>query len=210
MRTGKIVLRSAIIGFVSVLCAFALLVGMMTVFYPKTLFRFTNGLEWNDVSLYLAKRAYDKDGEIEMLDTAFCLAVETGDVKSTEELATKLLSHPSFPSYAAKQDAIEESGTTYGEKYGLYKEYVQAELTVAKYKNGNVSGAIEYAYNSVLYGFSKNNAVIKLTLAIVENGDETSANSLLQKLSSRSYKNQEDKTRLDGVRSLLNGVKQGN
>ena len=88
-----------------------------------------------------------------------------------------LMSRDDFEQYCNRRDALAA-----GEGYASYKQEVAGIVSVAQYRLGNNSAALDAAflYNST--SFESNNAAVTLTMTVIEANDKAFAESILARL----------------------------
>ena len=194
MKMDKVVINAV----VSTLCAIALLCGLALGFaawlYPSTMMKISYAVG-NDVgAMKYAYRAYEATDEVYYVAFATEVAIGMDEPEEVKYYGEKFVAEAEiFQAYCAEID--QKNGYADGE----YARYVVGRLVVAKYELGEVNEAKSYAFSTLKGGFAKNNAVVALLFAAIQNGDAVTANEIVAELKQTTVVGESDVNYLNSL-----------
>lgn len=176
MGADKVILRAFLSTLTAIVLLFAFMLGMLVGFYPSTMMEITYDLGMDGSSIRFAERAYDWSDDEYFMAHAMEVAIGMGDTEKIEACGEKFIADDEFAEYCAKQNEKipEEVELT-------YEQYVYGQVCVAKYENGNKTGAVERAFE-LLKGFPKDNAVAAVLYTALGDRDLETINLIREKM----------------------------
>lgn len=166
---GKVILKTALKVVAAVLGALVLAFGVMSLAFPRTMAQIFEKFGSYSVAAGYSSLSYTYYGEVGDLGRCFedsVFAYNDGDTVSYGE---KLIKHEKFNELCEERKS---SGID-------YKQFVYGNISAAKYRKGDLDGAIAAA----LAGDAENvNAFGTLTIAVVKANDKQAASRILQEL----------------------------
>ena len=96
----KLVVKTAIITFISVILGLALIFTVLSFVSPKTMSNFTYSLGLEDISCSYAISAYEKSGEIEDLDTVIVKTLSTEDYDALKKYSKEMIDREEFLTFS--------------------------------------------------------------------------------------------------------------
>jgi len=173
----KLIIRTAIITFVSALVIAAAVFGICSLAAPAAMMKFTASLGWTGASGDYAYSAYEKTGELSYLAYACDAADRTNGGKAVERYEI-LIKAEGFDEYCKQED----ERTSSEHIKGTYSQYVSGRYACVLYREGDTEKAIETAAAAVKEEFPENNAVIALSTEIIGNKDKAACGKLAEQL----------------------------
>ncbi len=166
---GKVVLKTALKVVAAILAALVLAFGVMSLAFPRTMAQIFENFGNYSMATGYASLSYTYYGEAEDLGRCFEYSVFSYNDGDAISYGEKLIEHEKFG------ELCEERKST-----GIdYKQFVYGNISAAKYRKGDLDGAIATA----LSGDAENvNAFGTLTIAVVKANDKTAANRILEEL----------------------------
>ncbi|MCH5147815.1 MAG: hypothetical protein J1G05_00440 [Clostridiales bacterium] len=158
----KIIIKTAIITFASVVAALALAFGIASLAFPQGMSKICENMGNYKLAASYAERQYGYSGSTEDLYRCALLHIRIGDRNKIIEYCGKLVE---------KQD--------FEERCGDNVQYVYGNYATALYLSGKDDEAIAVADKSVGEGFHIPNAYADLTVKVVEKSDKDFASKLL-------------------------------
>ena len=173
MRADKVILRTILTTFLSVVVLFGTMLLMLYLFFPGTLMGITYDLGMEESSMNNARRAYNRTDDVYYIATAFETATEVEDVERIEEYGQLLIKDNEFADYCelrnGKIDKNEISIT--------YEQYVYGQVVMSQYSQGKKGLAIDTAFHCLEGEFVKNDpkAILYLTAIQVKDVETITA-----------------------------------
>ena len=161
----KIIIKTAIITFASVIAALALAFGIASLAFPKDMSKICEDMGNYRLAASYAERQYGYSGSTDDLYRCSRLYIRVGDRDKIIEYCGKLVE---------KQD--------FEQKCGANVHYIYGNYATALYLSGKGDEAVEVAEKSVGEGFRIPNAYADLTVKAVEKQDKDFAKKLLDSL----------------------------
>ena len=157
MGVDKIIVRAIL----STLAAIALLIGFLLValigLFPSTMMEITYDLGMEASSIKYAERAYGRGESIKFIAHATTVAIELDDYAKIDSYGEQYLSDEEFADYCMEIREDEASANA-------YRQYVQSQVCIAKYKCGEKAAAVARAFELNGNSFPEGNAVIAVLL----------------------------------------------
>ncbi|MCD7728578.1 MAG: hypothetical protein LUI60_01525 [Clostridia bacterium] len=166
---------------------------------------------------------YAYTGDVEEVARCTQDSILAENDKYVVRYGTQFIDHEDFDAYCAERDLY------YGEKYNIsysYRQYIYGEIAVSYYSNGDTISAIGCAIEALdtnfdralytedgtaaytIYGFADSNALITLSLKVINNYDEAAAEYIAAVLSDITAEGQE-LTNLTLFTAIMTAVAQG-
>ena len=95
----KLIIKTAIITFVSVILGLALIFTALSFISPKTMSDFTYSLGLEDASCTFAVRAYEKSGDVDDLDTLLIKSLATEDYVTLKKYSKVMIDRAEFSTF---------------------------------------------------------------------------------------------------------------
>lgn len=174
---GKLIAKTAGITLAGLLALILILFGVFTVFFPSVMLRITDLCGMDRACTQYAVSVYTRTNDIDDLAEVAERAYYSESWQIAAEHGQMLMSRDDFEQYSNRRDALAS-----GEGYASYKQEVAGIVSVAQYRLGNNSAALDAAflYNST--SFESNNAAVTLTMTVIEANDKAFAESILARL----------------------------
>ena len=198
MGVDKVILRSILSTLAAIILLFAFMLGMLIGLYPSTMMEITYDLGMDSSSIGFAERAYDWSDDEYFMAYAMEVAIGMSDTEKIEVCGEKLIRDEDFASYCAKENERISNDLVDGsfQKYCVdnevefptdvtamgYEEYVYGQVCVAKYENGNKTGAVELAFENVAEDFPQYNAVVAVLYTALGDNDATTVSQIKGKM----------------------------
>ncbi|MBE7085277.1 MAG: hypothetical protein E7368_04400 [Clostridiales bacterium] len=164
MRADKVILRTILTTFLSVVVLFGTMLLMLYLFFPGTLMGITYDLGMEESSMNNARRAYNRTDDVYYIATAFETATEVEDVERIEEYGQLLIKDNEFADYCelrnGKIDKNEISIT--------YEQYVYGQVVMSQYSQGKKGLAIDTAFHCLEGELVKNDPMAILYLTAIQ------------------------------------------
>lgn len=166
MSVDKIVLRAFLTTLASVAILFLFMITALVCVYPQTMMKLTDNLGMENASIWFAEVSYNRTDDVYYLAYATEVAIGQEDYQSIDNCGKQLIAHEGFDEFCEKK------GDKSGEAEMTYRQYVCGQVCIAKYKCGNITEAVNLAFEVVEENaFPKNNAVVAVLLTALQNGD---------------------------------------
>lgn len=162
----KIIIKTAIITFASVIAALALAFGIASLAFPQRMSKICEDMGNYKLAASYAERQYGYSGSTDDLYRCARLYIRVGDRDKIIEYCGKLVE---------KQD--------FEERCGANVQYVYGNYATALYLSGKDDEAIEIAERSAGNNFQIPNAYADLTVQAVERNDKDFGRKLLDSIS---------------------------
>ncbi len=167
MGVEKIILKSFLSTLLAVVCLIAGMALVLVAAFPSTLMELSYALGMDASSVWYAKRAYKRSGDIYFIAYATDVAIGMGDYERIEYCGEKLLADDEFALYCAeKNESLPDSVSM------TYEQYVYGQVCVAMYEQDKKADAVDRAFE-LTAGFPKNNAIVAVLYTAI--GDKDSA-----------------------------------
>ena len=190
----KLVIKTALISFASVVAALALAFGIASLAFPKAMSGLFENMGNYNLAASYAERQYDYSGSTEDLYRCARLYIRIGDRGNTIKYCGQLVEKQDF------DDVCDEN-----------TQYIYCNYATALYLSGNAEKAIAVAEMSVRLGFEVPNAYADLTVKAVERGDKEFGVSLLASfLKNEEPENEYRLKYYNAVKNQLEGLINGN
>lgn len=167
----KIIIKTALITFASVIALLALAFGIASLAFPRNMSQICENFGNLRLSASYACRQYDYTGSTDDLYRCADLYIRLGDRGNIVKYCGKLADGDKLDGYCENK----EDGTARA-------QYIYTNYACALYDTKKTDKAAETAQKSVKNGFVVPNAFGSLTVKAVENGDKAFAEKLLQVL----------------------------
>lgn len=175
MGVDKVILRA----FLSTLAAILLLVAFLLValigLFPSTMMEITYDLGMEASSIKYAERAYDRGESIKFIAHATTVAIELDDYAKINACGERYITDDEFSDYCLEIREDESAADA-------YRQYVQSQVCVAKYKSGEKSAAVTRAFELIGNTFPEGNAVIAVLLQANSEQDVVTVNEIKGKM----------------------------
>lgn len=164
---NKVIIKTAIITFLTLVVAFILGVIGIYAFAPRIAGKYCYELGFKNMATECNERVYTKTGEfsdlVELVDSA--IYAENYDLISTygEEMVKRTSDFKSFCESEVDEDYTEDS-------YSTFDYYVNTTM-LAKYSLGNVQNAIDFAFDSMSSKGYTENSSLKMLVNMIESQD---------------------------------------
>ncbi len=187
----KLIIKTALITFVSAIVFAAALFGILSLFAPAAMMRFTASLGFRQLSGDYAYSVYTSTGDIEYLAYSCETAAESVQNVTAERYAL-LIEHDGFSAYCQQKDA-EVAGSEYAE-YVLsdYAQYSYGKYACALLRQGNGEGAIDFALSHLNGEFGQNNCVTALAMEGIRTQNEPFCQNLAARLKASEFAENEN------------------
>ncbi len=171
MGVDKVILRA----FLSTLAAIGILLSFMILslvaFFPSTMMECAYDLGMESSSIRFAERAYKSSDDVYYIAYATEVAIEDDRKGKILSCGEKFLKDKHFEDYCA-------------EKNESYRQYIFGQVSVCKYEKGDKSSAVELACSAIKEGtFPKNNAVVAVIVASLQENDAATLDEIYAKIS---------------------------
>ena len=177
MSVDKVILRAALSTLAAILILFAFMILSLTYIFPSTMMGITYDLGMDGASITCAKRAYARADEVYYIGFATEVAILADDFEEIDECGSKLIKNERFAAYCE-----EKNGELGSEINGSYGQYVYGQVSIAKYRLGKTTAAVETAFEGVGSSFPKNNAVVALLFTVKAENDGETLNRIQAKM----------------------------
>lgn len=166
MGVDKIVLRAFLNTLAAIGVLILFLIASLCAFYPSTMMNVTYDLGMETCSIHFAERAYKSSDDIYYIAYATEVAIGEGKDKKIERCGERFIADDGFGAYCK----------AYNEKLGedvdgTYEQYVFGQVCTAKYRLNKRSEAVAKAFEWVGANFVKNNAVVAVLIAALQETD---------------------------------------
>ena len=202
MSVDKVILRAALSTLAAILVLFAFMILSLTYIFPSAMMNITYDLGMDGASIACAKRAYSRADEVYYIGFATETAILCENFAEIDECGSALVTHENFSTYCNEKNGELGSGTS-----GSYEQYVYGQVSIAKYRLGKKTQAVETAFDGVGSSFPKNNAVVALVLTVKAEND----GEILEKIQAKMNEladglSGEDKTYFDELKAVIWGI----
>lgn len=191
MQIDKVVLRSILSTLAAIAVLFVGLMLTLILVFPSTMMGFTYDMGMDGASVYFAKSAYKRSGEVYYIAFATETAIGAKDVEAIEECAVELVENEDFGEYCQLQDEKLKAND------GTYKNYIYSNLCLVVYdsKGGEVAAriAVEGAGNS----FAKGNPISTVLVYAMTKSDRTTVETLYTAMQSITPTDEAQKANLN-------------
>lgn len=175
LKTALITLGVAVVLGVSVF-------GLMSLWAPDVMMRFTASLGMDGASGDYAFQEYDRSGDIAYLAHSFEAAVSTEDDKKADERFDLFFENDGFNRYCSEQGVFVPLATA----KITYRDYVCGQGACVKYRLAQTEEEKEavcgFAYEQTQDGFPTGNPVIVLASEAALRGDKAFCEMMLTEL----------------------------
>ena len=202
MRAEKVILHSVLSTLISIATLFLLMILALCFLFPSTMMHITYDLGMDGSSVRNAKRAYAMYGQpIRYIAHATEVSIGLEDFEKIAVCGEKLIADEEFADYCKRRD--EEVASD-----GGYRQYVCAQVCLAKYELGEKAQAVEKAKEWLMGAFPKNNALAAVGLRAAMKGDQETVQAVLAKMNEidvRALSDADEEYRGKILRALQNG-----
>ena len=157
----KLILKTALITLGATTVALVAIFGLMSLWAPATMMKFTFSLGLDSISGDYAYQEYQRSGELSYLARSFIVSANAKDDKKAEKRFELLYADEEFESFCNEQDAIQ---LTEGVKIN-YRSYLCAEAVRVKYRlsaESDWEGICQFAIKETDPSFPIGNPVVAL------------------------------------------------
>ena len=189
MEVDKVILRAVLSTLAAIAGLILFMILTLTFVFPSTMMKITYDLGMDSASVSNAKRAYSRTQDEYYIAFATEVAIGADDDEEIAECGDLFIADEQFSKYCAARTA------ELGDVEGTYEQYVYGQVSVAKYRLGDKTGAVETAFAGLGESFPKNNAAVAVLLTALTAKDaqtvglmKTKMNELRSKLSSETEK----------------------
>lgn len=179
------VLRTALITFLSFVVLIALCYFSVAIFSPKSLKVFYSDLNDSKRAVKYAEKQYSKSEDLIDLYSLCVMLDEFSDSQKTEQYISDFVKSDNFNEFCNSIDN-ENTNTVISTS-----DYLYGKLVIATYINSGISDAIEVCIDSVKNGYSDFNA-FNILITSELNLSESDKQSLIDTLVSLNVKNNEE------------------
>ncbi len=179
----KVILKTAIktIFVVAVLALVAFAIASLG--FPSSMADFCEKSGNYSLATGYASLSYTYSGDVNDLNRCFLDSVYAENDNNIVKFGEKLISDEKFA------EVCENNSKTYITSNGTkievdYKQYVNGNVALAKYRKGNKEEALSVATAAMdgVAGFPVNNALAVLSLQVIQSGDKDTADKLLTEI----------------------------
>lgn len=201
MSVDKVILRAALSTLAAILVLFAFMIFSLAYIFPSTMMNITYDLGMDGASISCAKRAYGRADEVYYIGFATEIAILSENFEEIDDCGSTLIEHDAFSAYCENKNGELGSGVN-----GSYEQYVYGQVSIAKYRLGKKTDAVETAFEGVGSSFPKNNAVVALILTVNAENDGETLNRIQTKMNEMADGlSGEDKTYFDELKAVIWG-----
>ena len=202
MRLDKVIVRAVLSTLAAIVLLFGCLLLALCFLYPSTMMTITYDLGMDKACVKYAMRAYNRSDEVYYAAYATEVAIGADLDEKIEECGLAFMDNADFEEYCTARDERMQlpAGLT-----GQYAQYIYGQVSLAQYRQGEVDGAINTAFDALKENsFPKNNAVEGLALTALMKKDSAAAKKIEEKMMRiESGLSGEDKTNFDALLLLL-------
>ncbi len=184
----KLILKTALITFVSALVVVAAVFGSLSLFAPAVMSRFTASMGLETLSGDYAYSAYQRSGEIEYLAYS-CEVSATHEESVAVKRYEELFAVEGFSVYCGTRDEkVEESMKAY---VSTYEQFSYGNYACALYRENRKKDAIKAVLDRSQSPVPKNGALYLLANEGIRKGDKEFCKTLAQRLTESAFANDE-------------------
>lgn len=180
----RLILKTALITVCSALVLLIALFGLMSVFAPATMMRFTSSVGLYGMSGGYAYSAYQKTGDISYLAYS-CEAAASSHEAGAKEKYELFFSLEGFADYCRERDeAAAESlpGGVAQYMTGSYEQFSYGNYACVLLRAGDGEGAIAFVMGKLDASFPESNAAVSLAMEGISLGNKQFCEELAQAL----------------------------
>lgn len=179
MRLDKVILKAALSTLGAILVLLVVMICALSLIFPQTMMEFTYTLGMDSACVHFANRSYDASGDVYYIAYAFETAVGADNYANVDACGEKLIAdEDEFDAYCLERTTRFPEGVM-----GTYADYVYRQVCTAKYRCGNVQGALERALQLCGEGaFGRNNALVAVIVAAIGQKDEATVTEAIKKM----------------------------
>lgn len=175
MRTDKIVLRAIVSTLIAMTVLFGVMLLALCFIFPSAMMHITYDMGMEKWSVRNARRAYKTSGEAYYIAFATEVAIGADMYAEVEGCGETLMSNGKFVAYCETKDKQLKQELS-------YRDYVQSQVCLAKYKQGKKQQAVDKAFACIGESFPENNAVVAVLLTALNANDSATVNIVKTKL----------------------------
>ena len=182
-----------------IVLALAVVAGAVLHFcFPQVMATFTEKVGNYHLATYYQSQVYNNTGDVADLTRCVDDAILSGDDKNIVQFGDALISHEKF------DEVCDAKNREFANISLNFKQYVCGKVAISKYNLRDFNGAILLAKTANgITSFENNNALITLSLKIVQAKDTVCAIEMLSGLDGISPTSSTDVSRLNQIKQIL-------
>ena len=156
MHWNVLIRKTVVSTLIGVLVLLALMIGVLSLFFPQTMMRITYDMGMDKASVGFALTAYDRFGAVDYVGFAANTALKADMHERAEMCIERLLDDEDFDDYCERRNE-ERKGEALN---ALFQDYYPRQLCLSIYWQGDGNRAIDRAVELIGDSFAEGNPFI--------------------------------------------------
>ena len=179
---GKLVAKTALFTLAGILALVLILFGVFTIFFPSVMVTVSDKLGMDKVCTYYAVSVYNRSNDISDLADVVERGYQSHSWGTVSKYGKKLINRKDFGEFCDLKDIEAENGEEGALIAGTYDQYIVGLIAEAMYRQNDEENALDTAFYLNREVFPANNAVVSLSLIVMNEGDVAFAERIYEEL----------------------------